>query len=189
MIKNLIGCVYRPNRFIDYQNLIDLLSSMSIPYSDVILAGDFNSNILKENKLPDDIESIGLNLVNSSVPTHFSSHSDTLLDLFLEQLSVPMFSKHNLVYLIYNINTDLTKNYIVYRDFKNIDYALLSTDCHLCDWDSIYDYTNINSQLTVLQDNIIYLYNRSVPLVTKMTKIRENPWFTRQASTQRNIKL
>jgi len=34
---------------------------MSIPYSDVILAGDFNSNILKEKKLPDDIESIGLN--------------------------------------------------------------------------------------------------------------------------------
>jgi len=56
---------------------------MSIPYSDVFLAGDFNSNILKENKLSEDIESIGLNLVNSSVPSHFSNHCDTLLDLFV----------------------------------------------------------------------------------------------------------
>jgi len=81
-LKTLIGCVYRSNRFIDYQNLIDLLSSMSIPYSDVILAEDFNSNILKENKLSGDIEFIGLSLVNSSVPTHFSNHYYTLLDLF-----------------------------------------------------------------------------------------------------------
>jgi len=116
---------------------------MSIPYSDVILAEDFNSNILKENKLSGDIESIGLNLVNSSVPTHFSIHYDTVLDLFFvtnchkismySQLSMPMFSKHDLIYLSYNINTGLTEIHIVYRDFKNIDYALLSTDCNLCD--------------------------------------------------------
>jgi len=93
------------------------------------------------------------------------------------QLSLPMFLKNDLIYLICNINTDLTENHKVYRDLKNVDYALLSTNCNLCDWDSIYDYTNINSELTVLQDNIIYLYNRSVPLVSKMTKPRENPWF------------
>jgi len=44
--KTLTVCVYRPNRFIDYQSVIDLLSSMSIPFSDVILAGDFNSKPL-----------------------------------------------------------------------------------------------------------------------------------------------
>jgi len=156
--KTLMGCVYGSNRFIDYRNLIDLLSSIYIPYSDVILAGNFNSNILKENKLPDDIESIGLNLVNLSVPTHFSNHCKTLLDLFFvnDCDSMPIFSKHDLAYLIYNVKTDSTENQIVYRDFKNIDYALLSTDCNLCDCHSIYDYTNITSQLTVLQYNIIY---------------------------------
>jgi len=69
---------------------------------------------------------------------------------------MPIFSKHDLAYLIYNVKTDSTENQIVYRDFKNIDYALLSTDCNLCDCHSIYDYTNITSQLTVLQYNIIY---------------------------------
>lgn len=187
-LKTLIGCVYRPHRYIAYQNLIDLLSTLTLSYTDVILAGDFNSNILRENQLLDDIESIGLNLVNSSSPTHFSNYCDTLLDLFFvnhcdkistySQLSMPMFSKHDLIFLIYNLNVDLTENRIVYRDFKHIDYALLSADFNSCDWDSIYEYPNINSQLTVLQNNISYLYNRTIPLVSKMFKPRVNPWFS-----------
>lgn len=70
---------------------------MSIPYSGVIFAEDFNSKFLKENKVSDDIESMGFNLV-----------TDCDKVFIYNQLSMPMFSKHDHIFIIYNVNTDLT---------------------------------------------------------------------------------
>jgi len=68
-----------------------------------------------------------ISLATSSVPTHFPNHCDTLHDLFFvtdcDKISMPMFSTHDLIYLSFNVNTELTENHIVYGDFKNIDYA------------------------------------------------------------------
>jgi len=72
--------LYLPHKTTEYSELIDLLSTLSLKYSDAILAGDFNSNILIEKHLSNDMESLGLFPVK--YPTHFSTTCNTLLDVF-----------------------------------------------------------------------------------------------------------
>jgi len=125
-----------------------LLSTLSLKYSDVILPGDLNSNILIEKHLSNDMESLGLFPVNLKYPTHFSTTCNTLLDVFFvsdckknqnyDKISLPAFSKHDLIFFTYNINIDYNDYYIEYRDFINIDYALLSADLDSCDWNSLH---------------------------------------------------
>ena len=45
-------------------------------------SSDFNSNILSENMLTDPMLGFGLKPVNTVQPTHYTSHSQTLLDVF-----------------------------------------------------------------------------------------------------------
>jgi len=46
MQKNLlIGCIYRPHCNTNYDDLINILTGITVNFTDVILAGDFNSDI------------------------------------------------------------------------------------------------------------------------------------------------
>jgi len=138
-----------------------LLATLSLSYSDVILAGDFNSNILIEKHLSNDLESLCLFPVNFKYPTHFSTTSNPLLDVFFvsdckkiqnyDQISLLAFSKH-----------DLKKKhdyYIEYRDFINIDYALLSAELDSFDWNSLYYTAEANTQIEILQRKVKILYD------------------------------
>jgi len=130
--RTLLGCIYRPNRTIDYRSLLNVVSDISLEYTDIMLAGDFNSNLLSESHLVDNFKSLGLFSVNETIPTHYSSHCDTLLDLFLindprkilhyDQVSVPAFSGHDLIFLTYDLSFDSKINSFTYRDYKNINY-------------------------------------------------------------------
>ena len=80
--KILIGSVYRPNRSIDISPFIDLLQRVSVMYNNVVVAGDFNSNLFVDNNLSSEMFSLGLFSCNNSVPTNFSNSCNTLLDLF-----------------------------------------------------------------------------------------------------------
>jgi len=47
MEKNLlIGCTYRPHYNTNYDDLINILTDITVNFTDVILAGDFNNLIL-----------------------------------------------------------------------------------------------------------------------------------------------
>lgn len=80
--KLLLGNVYRPHRNIDLGPLITMLSSISLNYNNILISGDFNSNLFKENILLQEMQSIGLCSVNNDIPTHHSATVNTLLDLF-----------------------------------------------------------------------------------------------------------
>lgn len=45
--KMLIGCIYRPNYRINYEHFTHILTDLSTKYEDVVLAGDFNSNLIR----------------------------------------------------------------------------------------------------------------------------------------------
>jgi len=133
------------------------------------------------------MESFGLFPVNFKYPTHFSTTCNTLLDeLFVsdckkiqnyDQISLPAFSKHDLIIFTYNINIDYNDCYIEYRDFVNIDYALLSADLDSCDWNSLYCTAEVNTQLEILQRKVKIHYDRTVPLKRNMCKHRAKSWF------------
>ncbi|XP_075163338.1 uncharacterized protein LOC142235973 [Haematobia irritans] len=146
--KMLISTVYRPNRTISYEALIRELMKYSLYYQDVIICGDFNDNILKDYCIINEMRTFGLEIVNSTFPTHFTSSSNTLIDLLFvncsnkvklyDQLSAPVFSRHDLCFLTYEYETDLSSELLTYRDFRNIDYQSLQADITSTDWDPIY---------------------------------------------------
>jgi len=164
------------------------------------LAGDFNSNLLSESHLVDNFKSLGLFSVNETFPTHYSSHCDTLLDLFLindprkiihyDQVSVPAFSGHDLIFLTYDLTFDSKINSFTYRDYKNINYNELKTEFLCSDWSCIYHLRHVNCQLQVLTNDVQYLINKFVPLRTKVIKPIQNPWFSseiKNLTSQRDV--
>jgi len=75
MEKNLlIGCICRPHCNQNYDDLINILTDITVNLTDVILAGDFNSDILRESHLTSNMESLGLKPVNLSFPTPSAEH-------------------------------------------------------------------------------------------------------------------
>ena len=185
--KVLLGSIYRPKCNIDFKPLYDVLSNLYLKYSEVILVGDLNCNLLRETVFQDNMLGFGLRPVNRTLPTHFTSQSSTLLDVFFvsntsnvlkyDQLSVPAFSKHDLIFLTYNFRKHISESSLEYRDYKNLDLAGLNTAVNEIDWDLIYLTASVDEQVDILQNNINTLYEEFVPIKTKIIKTNEKPWF------------
>lgn len=187
--KLLIGTIYRPDKHVDPKPFLMLLEKLTFKYSNVILIGDFNSNLFEDDSLVTPLFSIGLFPVNTTVPTHFTKTASTLIDhiyigesskkLFYDQISAPNFSKHDLMFLTYDYEPDVHSipTTFTYRDFKNLDYEKLSQDIRVINWSSIYYMINIDDQVNFLENNINYLYDTHVPLRQKKIKDNCNPWF------------
>ncbi|XP_075159066.1 uncharacterized protein LOC142232218 [Haematobia irritans] len=188
--KILIGCIYRPNNTVDIQPLLEVLESETLGFNDVILAGDFNSNILVDSSLLDKMLTLSLVTTNNVYPTHFSSSgSSTLLDLFLvnnpceilhyDQISASCFSKHDLIFLDYNFPKHEkvgTYNY-TYRDYRSIDYTDLQDRINSVSWDNIYTFSTVDQQLEFLQGNIVRIYDETISIRNRRTKSNHRPWF------------
>jgi len=198
-VSMLVGCVYRPYNNISLQPFYDKFKDISPNYTDILITGDFNSNVLIDKTLVDDMLSHGMHIVNDKIPTHFSRTSSTLLDLFFtsqkqnillfDQISAPNFSKHDLIILIYNFNYKKTPDYYTFRDFKNIDYELLTTCMNSIDWDQIYFMTSIDDKVAFLESSLNDFYDCFIPLKTVKLKNKGNPWFTveiKQKIVERN---
>lgn len=186
--KLLLGCVYRKNRSINIMPLITRLENITLMFPNILIAGDFNSNILIDTCLTNAMKSLNLVPVNSSTPTHFSSSTNTLLDLFFvessskvlhyNQLSVPSFSKHDLIFVSYDFIPTRKDQTFTYRNFNNIDYTSLGHDVSTILWNTVFFLPTVDEQIKFLNENIIYLYNKHVPIVTKNIKCNDRPWFT-----------
>jgi len=194
--KLLVGTVYRPDKRVPFESFINSICNICLPYSNIIVTGDFNSNALAETDLTNEMRCLGLSLVNSIYPTHFQGISSTLLDLFFvedvrnvllfDQLSVPVFSKHDLVFLKYNFQLTESENEKWYRDFKNIDLHLLNADLVNINWDQIFFMTNIDDQCCLIESNIRNLFNKHVPLKKRLVKFCDTPWFNDDIKSEIN---
>lgn len=195
--KILIGCVYRPNRNISLDPLLSMMETMSVKYEEIIIVGDFNSNLITENILIDAMLTLDLHPTNYTMPTHSSNTINSLLDVFFvnklsnvllyDQLLAPMFSKHDLIFLIYNTSFDLPDNVIYYRDFNKLNYCSLSEHVNSIPWECIYDYESIDDQVSFMEQNVNYIYNACVPIKTKVLGHKQQPWFN--ADIRKRISL
>ncbi|XP_075150444.1 uncharacterized protein LOC142224546 [Haematobia irritans] len=185
--KILLGCIYRPNRQVSIEPIISKLESISVEYSDIVITGDFNSNVLLEKNLVDAMETLNLNLVNSCNPTHFSTTVNTLLDLVFvnnnervlhyDQLSGSGFSKHDIIFLSYDCSITSQINTYTYRDFKRINISALECDLSNKCWTPLYFLSTSEEKTRYLTDEIINLYNQHVPLVIKTVTPKLRHWF------------
>lgn len=191
--KCLTGIVYRPNTNVDFSNLYTALENISSSYSEIVVCGDFNCNLLNSESSKSFVErmySLGLYTTNFNNPTHYSNDGATLLDLFFsnniakflhyDQLSASAFSKHDLIFATFNIVPRTLPTTYEYRDFKNIDLAQLEVDIHQIDWQQIYFMTSADDQVTFLQNSIKHLFDTHVKLKTKVVKNQHNSWFTQE---------
>lgn len=183
----LVGSVYRPNRNIDTSHFMNFLKQLTICYNDTIICGDFNSNLLRESHLIDDMKSIGMELTNTSLPTHFTSSSNTLLDIFFvcnkhkvllyDQLSAPCFSKHDLIFMTYDLRISHTNPKTTYFDFKNIDPNNVMLELSNIDWDLIYFFPSVDNQLNFLEHNLVSIFEKTVPIKMIKQCNPKKPWF------------
>ncbi|XP_075150647.1 uncharacterized protein LOC142224746 [Haematobia irritans] len=161
--KILLGCIYRPNRQVSIEPIISKLESISVEYSDIVITGDFNSNVLLEKNLVDAMETLNLNLVNSCNPTHFSTTVNTLLDLVFvnnnervlhyDQLSGSGFSKHDIIFLSYDCSITSQINTYTYRDFKRINISALEFVSYDINVDELNEKF-VNLPIPEIEDNI-----------------------------------
>jgi len=78
MQKNLlIGCIYRPYCNTNCDDIIKLLTDITVNFTDVIIARDLSSGILRESHLISNVESLSLKPANLSFPAHFSRSGNT----------------------------------------------------------------------------------------------------------------
>ena len=186
--KVLVGCIYRPNKNIDFTDLFQRIDLLTLNYVDTIICGDFNSNLLVEETLLSSMLTLGLFPVNTTMPTHFTKTTNTLLDLFLvsnkhkillyDQLSVPGFSKHDMIFCIYDFDLSVSNNMFSFRDYKSINLDQLTSKVLSINWNSVYNMPSANDQLCFIQNSVLSLYNECVPIKTKYIKAGQKPWFT-----------
>lgn len=186
--KCLLGVVYRPNSYFDLTPIFNLLENYSPNYWKTIVCGDFNCNLLNyegSESFVQSMKTLGLDIVNTTVPTHFT-HASTLLDLFLSndcqdvfysQASAPAFSKHDLIFATFNFPRGELQSKYTYRDFRNINSDVLEQDMQRINWHPIYHGISTDTQVDLLQHIVLELFNTHVPLRTKTTHPYKS-WFT-----------
>lgn len=190
--KLLVGCVYRPNSRINFDAFYQELEVLTASYSDIVISGDYNCNILSDSSLTDSMAPLGLVPTNCSHPTHYTTTVNTLLDLFFvnkpcnvllyDQISASCFSKHDLIFLTYNFNVKFEEKTYKYRDFSNINYNVLYDSLSQIDWYTIYYTPNIDDKLSFLDHNVLDLYDKSVPEKTRKVSSKTLPWFNNNIS-------
>lgn len=153
--KILLGAVYSPPR-VDCSSFLDQkLSELSLSYSNVILIGDFNTDLIKTSvrtsRFCNILENFGFNFVNNE-PTHFYSGGSSLIDLLItndtdfvlnfNQVAAPGFSQHDIIFSTLNIcrkNLDHPK---MFRDYNRIDHFLLQNSLTNFDWSQLYSISD-----------------------------------------------
>lgn len=191
--KLLIAVFYSPSLLIDYFTTLDnLLNNLRPIYDHIILLGDFNTCLIKNdhrsNKLFDIISSVNLHILPLSPTHHFPNATPSLLDLMIvshpERVSVhgqlpACFSYHDLIFLSYKVRTaKRRKAYVMRRCYRNLNLELLKSDVNSIDWSSVTDCSDINNKVFNFNNIILGLYNKHAPI--KRTKLKHDPapWIT-----------
>lgn len=163
------------------------MEELTLSHSNIVIAGDFNSNLLSDDNFALAMNNLGLVSVNCSMPTHFTRTNSSLLDLFFvsdktkvllyDQLSLPSFSNHDLIFLTFDFEFTRKNSFYSYRDFAHINYDELGKSVDLINWASVRCLTSPNDQIDFIQTHISNLFDKFVPLITKSNIRKSRPWF------------
>ena len=195
--KLCFGVIYNPpNNFLS-DSLKSVLSDLSLQSSNLIIAGDFNINVLKNspssNKFLKFISSISLSLC-SNEPTNFViGKTPSQIDYFLvknkhlikscSQFSFGSFTSHDLIFgsYYYNLSSSIDSTKKTFRNFNRIiDDDLICKAFELV-LDEIYTLPSIDDQVYLLTNFIKVLMDIFAPLKTcKVVKNFSSPWFSKE---------
>lgn len=190
----LIGTAYRPpwlslQFFID--GLTDTLSSFEW-HNHTVLLGDLNVDLLNKyhSSTKTLLDFLALMKLTQYIdkPTHFTDHSETLLDLICTDASIshirvshiPELSSHSFVSCQLNtFKNDKALQFVVYRPIKDINLNDFRDDLMAVDWSAIQQLSNVNDMTAQFMSCIVNLFDMHAPL--KRMRIRDkhhHPWVT-----------
>lgn len=189
----LVSCVYNPYKQFSLEPYFSELSRYAIAYDCYIACGDFNVNLLNEdrhsNELRDHVSALGFTIINNDVPTRFSPNCNpSLLDLFLlsdrsllllfDQIS--FISDHDLLFCSVNVclNRDSSPRLVTFRDFNSIDYPMLHSALSETDFTDCWYQPTVDGKLDALLLAIQNIFNMHVPLRSYFVKNCSCPWYT-----------
>ena len=182
----LLCLVYRPPRIRHFDTFVDAFGAVSHFYTDILVMGDFNINMLASNQC-NFVASQDLFLVPSNA-THHTATSDTWLDLVIvdnlekvrhfQQSGTPFISGDEIISLDYTFDCNPVSNYSFnFRDFEgfNVD-AYLDTLQHLLLTSTSFE--NCDDFIDFLSECLNSSLNQHAPLKTYHSKRPPAPWIT-----------
>lgn len=173
----LLGVFYCPPG-IDCSNVLEQkLADLSLSYSNVVLIGDFNTNLKKDcarsNRFREVLNSFGLFCINNE-PTHFFSGGSSLIDLILtnnsnfvrnfNQVAAPGFSQHDIIFSSLNLKRSRENIQNPYRDYNRINFDRLEHTLTGLDWSLLYSISDSDLALDFFNLRILELFEYFVPL-------------------------
>lgn len=203
--KCLLVVVYCPPCLFKEENLNEIeetLFRLNSKYSDVLIAGDFNVNLLVNNRTTRLFkyfcEKLSLSVVNTSWPTCFQSiDNPSLIDMFLttsqekilcnEQIKLTSEFIHDLIFCSFqfNVRNLCYSNTFSYRSYRSFNYYDMQHSISNNYWDNILYTIDVNSKVLIFNDLLERLFNAYVPLVTKRVKNRKGcPWYRQDIEVQ-----
>lgn len=192
-IKILLGVFYSPSNQIDYfASLESKLEHHNSFYEQIIILGDFNTCLLKDNVRSRRLQSLITSVDMHILPLHATHHaphsSPSLLDLVLVsdvskvashgQLPAP-FSYHDLIFLSYKIRCPRRKpQFLFLRSFKNICLDRLRAEADSIDWSSVYNCSDLDSKVALFNRLLLDLFDKHAPLKKVKVKHAPAPWLS-----------
>lgn len=194
--KLCLGTLYRPPHagilqcFTDLENTITML----LPEFDIVLfGGDLNIDMM-------DSTSHGYSTFNDffvkynlkqliTDPTRVTDVSQTLLDVIVassmstaasgEVVRMDGISDHSLVNCKLRISkTRQTPFYKTYRDYSKFSYDSFREDMLKINWNTIYEFSNIDAMVEYLNANLLMLFDIHAPVKTVRISKPPAPWLT-----------
>ncbi|KAI5721142.1 hypothetical protein M8J77_016710 [Diaphorina citri] len=205
--KLLLGVVYRPPRrsFVEFLTEYENILADFVPvYSNILIQGDFNCNLLNDTSESSSFHSLIDTLCLEVLPTgatfHLPSGYSSLLDLSMTSssnkiklhgsLSTPGFTNHDLLYVVYDLRCSKSRNLLItYRDYKHLNLEELLRTLSEVNWDvKIYQVQSVNDKVTSFCEIISELYDKFVPVKQSRVKRRPAPWLTDELKRKMNAR-
>lgn len=194
--SNIIFCVcYRPpsgNYLLFLSYLDSLLEFVNDSNYQIVLGGDLNINMITQNKMKLELESLlNIHLCQNVItsPTRVTATCETALDLFLTNFDVSSVKPGVLVYAISDhlpvfifIATAVEKQKQVHQAFS---YRLVNTNTlsafgerlASATWDDVYGEKNADAAYDKFMQLFMEIYYECFPVKTlRQTKKCRKPW-------------
>ncbi|CAH1984017.1 unnamed protein product [Acanthoscelides obtectus] len=185
-----VGVIYKPpneNLLSMLEFLYNLLPQLISEYDNILVLGDFNINMLVENKINDCLEIYGMAQIISE-PTRITERTSTLLDpIFISSstsyvssgtMNADRFSDHQMVYCDVKCSIKCEPKFVTYRVFNNINSEAFDNDLYRIDWESILYFSDIESKVEFLTSNLLSLFDLHCSERTVRVTKPKAPWRT-----------
>lgn len=191
-VRIVIGTAYRPP-WLSVDTFLDALTESVSSFSKcdhIVILGDFNINLLS----PSDPNTKKLNafLHYSNLtqyvasPTHFTDHSETLIDLVCSTIKVsnltvdiiPDLSHHAFITCTVRLNKPKPlPRWVVYRPLKDIDLKEFNALVNTISWERLLT-DDINADVLAFNAYILHVFDMHAPLIKSRIKQHSYPWIT-----------